>query len=54
MGWLDQMLSHDIDDARSKIEAWRQGYNHLRPDGAIGNQAPMDFVRSSDQACLSG
>jgi putative transposase len=51
---LNQHWFLDIDDARSKIEAWRQDYNHVRPHGAIGNQVPMDLVRSSTQACLSG
>ena len=32
----------DIDDARAKIEAWRQDYSNARPNGAIGNHVPMD------------
>jgi putative transposase len=52
--FIDQHWFLDIDDARSKIEAWRQDYNHVRPHGAIGNQVPMDIIRSSPQACLRG
>ena len=43
---LNQHWFLDIDDPRAKIEAWRQDYNTVRPHGAIGNQAPMDLVRS--------
>ena len=43
---LNQHWFLDIDDARVKIEAWRQDYNTVRPHGAIGNQVPIDLVRS--------
>ena len=43
---LNQHWFLDIDDAWAKIEAWRQDYNTVRPHGAIGNQVPMDLVRS--------
>jgi len=43
---LNQHWFLDIEDARAKIEAWRQDYNTVRPHGAIGNQVPMDLVRS--------
>jgi len=43
---LNQHWFLDIEDARVKIEAWRQDYNHVRPHGAIGNQVPMALVKS--------
>jgi putative transposase len=43
---LNQHWFLDIEDARAKIEAWRQDYNTVRPHGAIGNQVPMALVRS--------
>ena len=35
-----------IDDARQKIEAWRQDYNNHRPHSALGNLAPGEFAQS--------
>jgi putative transposase len=32
-----------MDDARDKIERWRQGYNEFRPHGLLGGQAPSKF-----------
>lgn len=34
-----------LDDARQKIEAWRQHYNEERPHGSLGNLAPSEFAR---------
>jgi putative transposase len=34
----NQFLS--IEDARSKIEAWRMDYNHLRPHSSLGQKQP--------------
>lgn len=33
-----------IEDARSKVEAWRQQYNNERRHSALGNQAPARFA----------
>ena len=33
-----------LEDAREKIEAWRQHYNGERPHGALGNLAPEIFA----------
>ncbi len=41
---LNQHWFLDIEDARAKIETWRQDYNTVRPHGAIGNKVPMDLV----------
>ena len=41
-----------LEDAREKIEAWRQDYNEHRPHSALGNLAPREFA-SSGQASLA-
>jgi putative transposase len=33
-----------LDDAREKIEAWRQEYNKERPHGALGNVSPLVYA----------
>jgi putative transposase len=35
-----------IEDARSKLEAWRRDYNEFRPHSSLGNMTPSDFARS--------
>ncbi len=42
-----------LEDARSKIEAWREEYNTVRPHTAIGHMTPVEFAKSSGQACLA-
>jgi putative transposase len=39
---VNQFLS--IEDARSKIEAWRMDYNHHRPHGSLGNRSPAEYL----------
>ncbi|MCC9600736.1 IS3 family transposase [Stieleria sp. JC731] len=41
-----------LDDAKEKIESWRQDYNEHRPHSALGNLAPKEFA-SSGQASLA-
>jgi len=36
-----------LDDARSKIETWREDYNNVRPHSAIGNNAPISLMNGS-------
>ena len=36
-----------LDDARSKMEAWRRDYNEVRPHSAIGNYTPILLQRGS-------
>jgi putative transposase len=38
-----------MEDARSKIEAWRVEYNEFRPHSSLGDMTPSDFARSMDQ-----
>ena len=33
-----------LDDAREKVEAWRQEYNKERPHGSLGNVAPLVYA----------
>ncbi len=32
------------EDAREKVETWRQEYNRERPHGALGHMAPLEFA----------
>lgn len=50
---LNQHWFMDMEDARGKIEAWRSDYNERRPHSSIGNLTPVEFIKSSAQACLS-
>src|SRR5262249_12280249 len=34
----------DLDDARTKIEAWRIDYNEVRPHSALGNRTPAEYT----------
>jgi len=34
-----------LEDARGKVEVWRQEYNRQRPHGALGNLTPVEFAR---------
>ncbi len=38
-----------IEDARRKIEAWRNEYNNLRPHSSIKNQTPAEYAREYRQ-----
>lgn len=44
---LNQHWFLDPEDARSKIEACRQDYNHVRPHESICKQAPISGATSS-------
>jgi putative transposase len=33
-----------LEDAREKVEEWRQHYNGERPHGALGNLSPVEFT----------
>ncbi len=36
-----------LDDARTKMEAWRRDYNEFRPHSAIGNKPPISLMIGS-------
>ena len=35
-----------LEDAVEKIEAWRQEYNHYRPNSSLGDMTPMEYVEA--------
>ena len=41
---LNQTWFLDLDDARSKIEAWRRDYNAVRPHSSLGNLTPNEYA----------
>ena len=38
-----------LEDARDKVEAWRQEYNRERSHGALGNLAPLEYASLVDE-----
>ena len=50
---LNQELFLDLDDARRKIENWRQIYNELRPHSALGGMPPSRFAAQHQEQLLS-
>jgi putative transposase len=43
---LNQSWFLSLDDAREKVETWRQEYNSNRPHGSLGNLAPEEFAET--------
>jgi putative transposase len=41
---LNESWFLSLDDARQKVEAWRQEYNKERPHGALGNVSPFEYA----------
>jgi putative transposase len=41
---LNVSLFFSLEDARQKLEQWRQDYNRTRPHSALGDQAPEAFA----------
>ena len=39
---VHQFLS--LDDAKTRIEDWRQDYNSLRPHSSLGHLTPLEYV----------
>jgi putative transposase len=35
-----------LEDAKEKVEVWRQEYNSNRPHGALDNLAPKEFAET--------
>ena len=40
-----------LEDAREKVEDWREEYNKRRPHGALDNLSPIEFMRSKELVC---
>jgi len=41
---LNESWFLSMEDAREKIEQWRQHYNQERPHGSLGNLSPFEFA----------
>ena len=41
---LNESWFLSMEDAREKIEVWRQEYNRQRPHGTFGNLTPLEFA----------
>lgn len=41
---LNQFWFVNLAEARERIEAWRQDYNHQRPHSSLGYQTPAEFA----------
>ena len=49
---LDTHWFLSLEDARTKIEAWRRDYNASRPHSALGHLTPQEFAaRAAQKAC---
>ena len=44
---------HSLADAKEKLEALREDYNHHRPHSSLGNLTPIEFVARSEEATAS-
>ena len=41
---LNESWFLSLEDAREKVEEWRQHYNRERPHGSLGNMTPVEFA----------
>jgi putative transposase len=41
---LNESWFLSLEDAREKVESWRQQYNKERPHRALGNLAPIEYA----------
>jgi putative transposase len=46
---LNESWFLSLEDAREKVELWRQEYNRTRPHGALDNLSPVEFVEAMRQ-----
>ncbi len=42
-----------LDDAREKIESWREDYNHHRPHSSLDNLTPVAFAKLGQRPLAS-
>lgn len=45
---LNESWFLSLEDAREKVESWRQEYNRVRPHGALGNLTPMEYAMARE------
>lgn len=45
---LNENLFLSLENARGKVEVWRQEYNRQRPYGALGNLTPVEIARARE------
>lgn len=50
---LDQELFLSLDDAKQKVEAWRNFYNNFRPHSALGGMPPRVFAVQQQRLLLA-
>jgi putative transposase len=43
---LNESWFLSLEDAREKVDEWRQHYNRERPHGALGNRPPVEFAEA--------
>ena len=48
---LNETLFATLSDAKEKLAAWKDDYNHERPHSALGNLTPIEFIEK--QAAMS-
>ena len=46
---LNESWSLSLEDAREKVESWRQRYNKERPHGALGNMTPLEYAQETER-----
>ena len=51
---LNENWFMNLNDAKRKIEDWRQNYNGFRPHSSLGDQTPEEFAtRQKEQEILT-
>ena len=50
---LNESWFLSLDDAREKVEAWREDYNQTRPHSSWGNRAPSGFPSRREPAATA-
>jgi len=46
---LNESWFLSLEDARDKVESWRQQYNKERPHGSLGNMAPSEYASKAEK-----
>jgi transposase InsO family protein len=50
-GKTRKLFHPTLEEARERIEAWRQQYNEERPHRALGGKTPREFLAERGRAC---